>query len=354
MTGKATRLKKANPDRGALLICLIASILIVIFCGLIVSAKSTNPIETLMFFFRDGMTLPEVDPENSDPSEGTADVPTFIVPDISIPEETTDDAVNIPETTHQPDETSASETREDTTNDPATTLPPDTTISPEPTETPETTKTPETTRPDVTTAPSTTAPQSDEEYFSDALFIGDSRTVGFYTYSRIPGATYFARTSMTVFNAFEKGKKGFSETSDTSSYDLTGLLTEKKFGKIYILLGINELGYPISSVVSGYSKLIGSIQQLQPDAKIIIQSNMHVTKKKSEDSSFLSNPLIDELNLKISRFADNKKVFYLDFEEIFDGADGAMSPEYSGDGVHLYGKCYKLWLDWMLENGKIY
>jgi hypothetical protein len=81
---------------------------------------------------------------------------------------------------------------------------------------------------------------------------------------------------------------------------------------------------------------------------------MHVTKKKSEDSSFLSNPLIDELNLKISRFADNKKVFYLDFEEIFDGADGAMSPEYSGDGVHLYGKCYKLWLDWMLENGKIY
>jgi len=31
-----------------------------------------------------------------------------------------------------------------------------------------------------------------------------------------------------------------------------------------------------------------------------------------------------------------------------------MSPDYSGDGVHLYAKCYKLWREWILENGKIY
>ena len=373
MTGKVTHLKKANPDRGVLLICLIASVLFVIFGGLIISAESANPIETFMFFFRDGMTLPDENSESSDPLEETGDEPTFIVPDISFPAETTGEAVTLPETTLEPETTADPDTTgEDTTSDPATTKKPettkapdttkkpettkapDTTKKPETTKAPETTKTPETTRPTVTTSPTTTKPQTNEEYFSDALFLGDSRTVGLSIYARIPGATYFARTSMTVYNAFKEGKDGFSETGDTSSYDLTELLTKKKFGKIYILLGINELGYSHSSVVSTYSKLIDSIQQLQPDAKIIIQSNMHVTKKKSEDKTIFSNSLIDELNLKISRLADNKKVFYLGFEEIFDGPDGAMSSDYSGDGIHLYGKCYKLWRDWILENGKIY
>lgn len=377
MTGKATHLKKANPDRGILLICLVASVLIVIFCGLLVSAESKNPIETAMLFFRDGMTLPEGDPENSAPSEESGDEPTFIVPDITYPAETTDEEMTLPETTLAPDETSAAETtREETTSDPATTKQPETTRAPDTTKKPETTKAPdttkkpettkapdttkkpettkapETTRPAVTTSPSTTAPQSDEDYFSDALFLGDSRTVGFYLYARIPGATYFARTSMNVYNAFDKK---VSETSDTASYDLSELLTKKKFGKIYILLGINEIGYSYTSVVSNYSKIIDYIKQYQPDAKIIIQSNMHVTKKKSDaNPNTFSNTRIDELNRRLSQLADNKTVFYLGFEEIFDGADGAMSSEYSGDGVHLYGKCYKLWRDWMLENGKIY
>ena len=379
MTGKVTHLKKANPDRGVLLICLIASVLFVIFGGLIISAESANPIETFMFFFRDGMTLPDENSESSDPLEETGDEPTFIVPDISFPAETTGEAVTLPETTLEPETTADPDTTgEDTTSDPATTKKPDTTKAPDTTKKPETTKAPdttkkpettkapdttkkpettkapETTRPAATTSPSTTkTPPSDEEYFSDALFLGDSRTVGLSLYARIPGATYFARTSMNVYNVFDDKA---SETSDTKSYgNLADLLTKKKFGKIYILLGINEIGYSYTSVVSNYSKVIDYIRQYQPDAKIIIQSNMHVTKKKSDaNPNTFSNTRINELNRRLSQLADNKTIFYLGFEQIFDGADGAMSSEYSGDGVHLYGKCYKLWRDWILENGKIY
>lgn len=379
MTGKVTHLKKANPDRGVLLICLIASVLFVIFGGLIISAESANPIETFMFFFRDGMTLPDENSESSDPLEETGDEPTFIVPDISVPAETTGEAVTLPETTLEPETTADPDTTgEDTTSDPATTKKPDTTKAPDTTKKPETTKAPdttkkpettkapdttkkpettkapETTRPAATTSPSTTKiPPSDEDYFSDALFLGDSRTVGLSLYARIPGATYFARTSMNVYNVFDDKP---SETSDTKSYgNLADLLTKKKFGKIYILLGINEIGYSYTSVVSNYSKVIDYIRQYQPDAKIIIQSNMHVTKKKSDaNPNTFSNTRINELNRRLSQLADNKTIFYLGFEQIFDGADGAMSSEYSGDGVHLYGKCYKLWRDWILENGKIY
>ena len=339
----------------------MASVLIAIFGGLIVSAESENPIETLMFFFRDGMSVTEVGGEVLEVPDGTADEePTFIASDITAAVETTADAVTAadvtvaPETTLSPETTRIPETTKapDTTRKPETTKSPDTTRKPETTRVPDTTKTPDTTRPAVTTSPSTTATLSDEDYFSDALFLGDSRTVGFYLYARIPGATYFARTSMNVYNAFDDK---VSETNDTSSYDLSELLSKKKFGKIYILLGINEIGYSYTSVVSNYSKIIDYIKQYQPDAKIIIQSNMHVTKKKSDaNPNTFSNTRIDELNRRLSALADNKQVFYLGFEEIFDGPDGAMSSEYSGDGVHLYGKCYKLWRDFILEKGKIY
>lgn len=343
-------LKNNNPDSGLLLICLLMTVVVAIGAGLIISADSTNPIETLMFFVRDGVTSAlnnggagEENPDETLPEE------SFIAPDIPPPADTTEEEPDVPETTLAPEtDTVPPETSRTPDTETTKAPPPETTETP-----PETTKIPETSTPVETTKPVTTnPPQSDEEYFSDVLFLGDSRTVGFHLYAKIPDATYFARTSMNVYNVFDNK---VSETSDTSSYTLSELLTERKFGKIYILLGINEIGYSYSSVVSNYSKVLGYIQQYQPDAKIIIQSNMHVTKKKSDaNPSTFSNTRIDELNRRLSELADNKKIFYLGFEEIFDDSTGAMSPEYSGDGVHLYGKCYKLWRDWILENGKIY
>ena len=302
-----------------MLICLLMTILLAVVGGLIVSADSANPIETLMFFFRDGVTSSL---ETEEFLEGEDTEPVFIPPTITLPAETTAEDITVSETTASPEATEAPET---TTETPVTTQ-----------------KDPETTK----------KPQSDEEYFSDTLFLGDSRTVGFYLYARIPGATYFARTSMNVYNVFDDK---VSETKDTSAYNLSELLAERKFGKIYILLGINEIGYSHNSVVKNYSSVIEYIKQYQPEAKIIIQSNMHVTKKKSESNpSTFANSRIDELNRRLAALADNKKVFYLGFEEIFDDESGAMSPDYSGDGVHLYAKCYKLWREWILENGKIY
>jgi lysophospholipase L1-like esterase len=358
-------------DSGLLTICLLFTLAIVIAAGIFVSKDGRNPIEALMFFLRDGYSE-QVDAGGETPDSGNDTEPEFIVPDFPFPvvtpgadtvspettispETTPSDTPNGSETTVKPPETTENPTTpSDTTKRPETTARPKPETTPKP---PETTKAPETTPkpPETTKAPETTVkpPENDGDYFSDALFLGDSRTVGFYLYARIPGATYFARTSMSVFNVFAEKK---SETSDTSSYkDLTQLLTQKKFGKIYILLGINEIGYAYSSIVSSYSKTIEYIRMMQPDAKIIIQSNMHVTKKKSDaNPNSFSNTRIDELNRRLAALADGKKVFYLGFEQIFDDASGAMSPDYSGDGVHLYAKCYKLWRDWMLENGKIY
>ena len=205
----------------------------------------------------------------------------------------------------------------------------------------------------VTDSPTTAAPEepiNPTEYYKNTLFIGDSRTAGLYIYGRIEGASYFARTSMNVGNCFNGSK---SETG-TGSLSLEAYLKKNRFGKIYILLGINEIGYSYDWIVTRYEKMISRLQELQPGAVIVIQSNMHVTKAKSDSSpKTFNNTRINELNRRLSGLADGKKVFYLSFESIFDGADGNMNPDYSGDGVHLKAKSYKIWRDYLLSEGML-
>ena len=82
----------------------------------------------------------------------------------------------------------------------------------------------------------------ERNYFDDALFIGDSRTVGISEYGDLNNATFFANTGMSVYNVFEKSVS----VPKIGKLKLEQLLESKKFGKVYIMLGINELGYDMN------------------------------------------------------------------------------------------------------------
>lgn len=297
--------------RYALLVCLIITALAVVAMGLFVpSDGAKNPIEAFMLFARNGFKQGSDSPGGGTDGSGSASAPST-------------DPVTEPG--------SGSATGTVTADGP----------SGAPTDT------------GVTDSPTTAAPEepiNPTEYYKDTLFIGDSRTAGLYIYGRIEGASYFARTSMNVGNCFNSSK---SETG-TGSLSLEAYLKKNSFGKIYILLGINEIGYSYDWIVTRYEKLISRLQELQPGAVIVIQSNMHVTKAKSDSSpKTFNNTRINELNRRLSELADGKKVFYLSFESIFDGADGNMNPDYSGDGVHLKAKSYKIWRDYLLSEGML-
>ncbi len=282
-----------------LLISVIATSVVVAALGLMLSGGGGNPIEKFMLLLRDGFETEEpVDPPDTEQTKQT--------------------------------EPPVADSTGDSSQD-GTATPPDTDSTPLP--------------PDTEPIPVTP-----EEYYSDALFIGDSRTVGLWTYGRIEGASYFARTSMNVSNCFADKK---SETG-TGSLNLEEYLKKNRFGKIYILLGINEIGYSYSWIVSKYEALLERLHELQPDAILIIQSNMHVTKAKSDKNpDTFNNGRIDELNRRLSKLADGETVFYLGFEKIFDDENGNLRADYTGDGVHLKGKCYSIWRDYLTEHGMI-
>lgn len=183
----------------------------------------------------------------------------------------------------------------------------------------------------------------DYAYFEDALFIGDSRMVGIMEYGNIEKGTFFVDTGMTVFDLDKKkvtigdqGKIGFAE-----------VLENRQYGKIYLMLGINELGYRFENIEAKYQDIVEKIRTYQPDAIIYLCANMHVTEEQSAKDTIYNNTNVNRVNGMISELADNETIFYIDVNEVFDDAGGNLDATYSSDAFHVYGKHYQTWVDWL-------
>ena len=190
-----------------------------------------------------------------------------------------------------------------------------------------------------------TSKTNNNTYMGDALFIGDSRTVGLMEYSGIDGADYFCTVGMSVYNIHKKPVS----VPNVGKVTLTELLNGKKYGKIYIMLGVNELGYKFSSTAEKYSELIEFIKDKQPNAVIFIQANLHVSKSRSDSDKVVNNIAINGLNTELSKLADGKRIFYLDANILFDDEAGGLSADKSEDSTHLYAKYYKEWGEWIVR-----
>ena len=179
---------------------------------------------------------------------------------------------------------------------------------------------------------------ADESYFEDALFIGNSRTVGMYL---------FADVGMTIYDVLDANIDVPPESG--SSNTLTGLLTAKQYGKIYIMFGINELGTGTSeSFVEYYQSVVQQICQMQPDAIVYVQSIINVAA--SAETDVISNANINEKNALLSQIADNKQVFYIDLNPSLVDSSGYLNSDYTSDGIHLGGSSLPLWKDCLLAN----
>lgn len=184
---------------------------------------------------------------------------------------------------------------------------------------------------------------AEADYFNDALFIGDSRTEGLKSFGEIKNADFFSSVGMNVYKVFDEK----TEVNGKST-DLESLLKEKKYGKIYVMLGINELGYNRDTTVKKFTDFINTLRSLQKDAVIFIQANIHVGADRSEKDEICNNKNIDLFNTMISELADSESVFYIDINKLFDDESGNLNKVYTSDGTHLYPKYYSVWSDWLL------
>lgn len=179
--------------------------------------------------------------------------------------------------------------------------------------------------------------------FSDTLFIGDSRTVGLSEYGDLGQAVVFANSGMSVFNLLDSQVT----LANGDKQKLDQVLSSRNFKTIYLMLGINELGYENHSIVSQYRVVVDWIREKQPDATLVLEANLHVTEEKSAKSDIYNNQRINALNDAIRDIAEDTGCLYIDVNPIFDDGSGNLSAAYSTDGAHVLGKYYSVWVDWI-------
>ena len=206
-----------------------------------------------------------------------------------------------------------------------------------------------------------------DSYFDDALFIGDSRTVGLSEYCDPlkDHATFYAKVSLTIYGFSKKafvnakvvppeGYQGSEEDLPTEKVTIEQALERKQFAKIYIMLGLNELGSGTAeSFANDFGAVVNRIRELQPNAIIYIQGIMHVTHRKSESDRTFKNSTINARNEALSTLADNEHVFYIDMNSATDDANGGLGQDLSFDNVHLKAKSYALWYDYLKNHAYV-
>lgn len=189
-----------------------------------------------------------------------------------------------------------------------------------------------------------------ESYFNDAAFLGDSRTLGISDYAGLEGADFFCDNGMTIYKLFADDGVTYQKTGE--KVDLKEILQEKRYGKIYIMLGMNELGYGDTPMyLKQYLKVIKQIKEWQPGVIIYVMANLHVSQEKNNMETEFNNININDKNAASARLANGRDVFYLDCNPLFTDEEGYLQAELTFDGVHLYAQHYDKWRDFLFAHG---
>ena len=191
----------------------------------------------------------------------------------------------------------------------------------------------------------------DKEYFADAVFIGDSRTQGLYEYSNLADvATFYSKTSLTVYNLFEKPKDFIREGDEKLT--LEQALSRHQFKKVYMMIGINEMGTGTpESFFEAYARAVYKIRELQPDAIIFVQGIMRVAGQKNASDPVFNNTNINIRNVEIETLANGKDIFYIDVNEAVCDENGNLYADWTFDQIHLKAKYYQVWENFLMEHG---
>ena len=187
----------------------------------------------------------------------------------------------------------------------------------------------------------------DISYFDDAAFVGDSRTDGFLIYSGIGRGKNLTSNGLSIFKLGTKK----ALTIDGTQYTLLEALALEQYGKVYLSLGINELGYNNDEgFYQSYCDAIDSIRAVQPNAVIYIQGLIPVNEDliaQTSGRTYLTNEHLRVYNDLMQKTAEEKQVVYLDLYSEFVNEDGQLPAEASKDGVHLRSAWCKQWLAYL-------
>ena len=190
--------------------------------------------------------------------------------------------------------------------------------------------------------------RQDDSYFDDALFIGDSRTEGFMMYSSLKNINAYCSKGLSITRIYEEA---IVPMEDGRTVTVLEALQTQTFAKIYIMFGVNELGWAnIDIFEERYTTLVCDIKQLQPDALIYVQGILPVSAERSKEDAVYNNENVYRFNDRIKKLCEEQNVIYLDVASSVADETGALPADASTDGIHCNGIYCDKWLEYLRNN----
>ncbi len=221
------------------------------------------------------------------------------------------------------------------------------TATPTPTPTPKPTPTPEPTpEPYDYSQPAPETEAVDMSWFSDAVFLGDSRTDGLRLYGGVKDSHFICYKGLTA----DEFDKRACIKSGSATITAQAALKKQQYAKVFVMLGLNELGYATEDFAQDYAALIDAVRAAQPEAELYFQSVVPVNPQKSKEYQqpyYVTNEKIAAFNAEIVRLCEEKQVIYLNVAEGLTDEEGILPYERTTDGVHFSKAWYQEWFAYL-------
>ena len=142
-----------------------------------------------------------------------------------------------------------------------------------------------------------------------------------------------------------------TEQTAAGKVPMLDALSGMECGKVYIMLGVNELGWVSSQTFRDqYGKVIDRVQTDHPDAAVVIQSILPVSQAQDDKKTYVNNARIREYNALLEELAEEKGCVYLDVASAVSDETGCLRSDWTFDGVHLNPAGCRAWLQYLKEH----
>jgi lysophospholipase L1-like esterase len=119
------------------------------------------------------------------------------------------------------------------------------------------------------------------------------------------------------------------------------LVADARPAHVYLLIGINDIGYldrTVQYIADTYEGMLQALLAAVPQAIVTVQTVLPT----SQDRAHL-NERVREFNVHIKTFAAIAQCPLLDLHELFVNEIGELSAEFTHDGIHLNPAGYEHW-----------
>ncbi|MBS1519533.1 MAG: hypothetical protein JST50_00945 [Bacteroidetes bacterium] len=131
-------------------------------------------------------------------------------------------------------------------------------------------------------------------------------------------------------------------------------ITDRKPSKLFILLGINDIGkdIPDAVIADNYLKIVKEIHTKCPETKIYVQSILpvnstlpHFPQHYDKEEHVLSVNKLLQANAKVGNYT------FVDIFHLFLDANQRLESRYTYEGLHLKPEAYVIWVDYLKKQG---